>query len=522
MNPGRSGETAVEYLVIGAGPAGLQLGYFLQRSGRSYLILERDEKPGTFFSTFPRHRKLLSINKRYTGIGQASTKLRWDWNSLLSGANGLSFRDYSESYFPDADDMVNYLEDFACHNRLNIKFGVEAVGVSRESDQFIVVDESGVEYTCKWLIVASGLAQHFQPDIPGIELAETYMDVSVDASDFTDMRVLIIGKGNSAFETAERLIETTAAIHLVSPSSLRLAWQSHHVGDLRAVNNNVLDTYQLKSQNAVIDGEVASISKSKSGKQYDVTIDYRHSPETETITYDRVIACTGFSFDNSILESLGSVSMSHSGRFPQQTSSWESVDIPGLFFAGTLMQVRDYRKSASAFIHGFRYNLRALHRILEYRNHGVAWPYRNASRDPESLSRTVISRVNSTSSLWHQFGVIGDLIVLAEPHSQVKHFESVPVEYIHESDLWGNSDYFVVTLEFGAGHDLKDPFNSARVARDDVQNANESTFLHPVVRRFHKTSMVAEHHVIEDIEAVWGEEEHIKPLTEFFASQLAK
>lgn len=29
-----------DYIVIGAGPAGLQMGYFLKRAGRDFLILE--------------------------------------------------------------------------------------------------------------------------------------------------------------------------------------------------------------------------------------------------------------------------------------------------------------------------------------------------------------------------------------------------------------------------------------------------------------------------------------------------
>jgi hypothetical protein len=53
----------MDYLIIGAGPAGLQLGYFLERSGRDYLILEAGSHPGTFFRKYPRHRQLISINK---------------------------------------------------------------------------------------------------------------------------------------------------------------------------------------------------------------------------------------------------------------------------------------------------------------------------------------------------------------------------------------------------------------------------------------------------------------------------
>jgi cation diffusion facilitator CzcD-associated flavoprotein CzcO len=58
-----------DYIVIGAGPAGLQLGYELQRRGRDYLILEAADVAGSFFRRFPRHRQLISINKVNTDCG---------------------------------------------------------------------------------------------------------------------------------------------------------------------------------------------------------------------------------------------------------------------------------------------------------------------------------------------------------------------------------------------------------------------------------------------------------------------
>ena len=81
--------TSIEYLIIGAGPAGLQLGYFLAQSGREYLILEAGARAGTFFETFPRHRRLISINKVYTGYDDPEINLRWDWHSLLSERDDL-------------------------------------------------------------------------------------------------------------------------------------------------------------------------------------------------------------------------------------------------------------------------------------------------------------------------------------------------------------------------------------------------------------------------------------------------
>ena len=236
----------MEYLVIGAGPAGLQLGHFLERAGRDYLILEAGDAPGTFFKTFPRHGRLISINKRHTGWDDPELNLRVDWNSLLSEQGHPPFTGYTPRYFPAADDMVRYLANFAEAHRLRVRYGVHVSRISR-GDRFIVRDRSGLAYHAERLIVATGVSQPYIPSIPGIESAELYSTVSVDPRDFTGQRVLVIGKGNSAFETADNLVETAAVIHVAGPSSIRMAWRSHYVGHLRAVNNNLLDTYQLKS-----------------------------------------------------------------------------------------------------------------------------------------------------------------------------------------------------------------------------------------------------------------------------------
>lgn len=49
---GRNASMSHEYCVLGAGPAGLQMGYFLSRSQRDYIILERNAGPGSFFQMY--------------------------------------------------------------------------------------------------------------------------------------------------------------------------------------------------------------------------------------------------------------------------------------------------------------------------------------------------------------------------------------------------------------------------------------------------------------------------------------
>jgi hypothetical protein len=287
------------------------------------------------------------------------------------------------------------------------------------------------------------------------------------------------------------------------------------------VNNNILDTYQLKSQNAILDANVIRIERR--GDQLAVVLSFVRADEVhKELLYDRVIACTGFRFDASLFDEACSPDLVINGRFPAQTPGWESVNVPDLFFAGTLMQQRDYRKSTTGFIHGFRYCVRSLSRMLADRYHGTTWPRRTIRCDPRSLTETVIERVNRTSALWQLFGYMADVLICHD--NQAGYLQEVPVDYVHEG-RWGQSDnYFLITLEYGPDHASVDPFDVSvvRVAQDDAGHASDAHYLHPVIRHYSRGRLLAEHHVAENLENQWNGPAHFQPLERFFAGRLAK
>ncbi|MGW0820294.1 NAD(P)-binding domain-containing protein [Streptomyces sp. NPDC002845] len=512
---------SLDYLVVGGGPAGLQLGQLLQTAGHSYRILESGSTPGTFFRTFPRHRTLISINKVHNGTSDPELNLRMDWNSLLSPDPELLFTRYSKRYFPHADDLVRYLADFAESFKLDIAYDTRVVNVRRGPDGFTATDQHGREHHARRLVMATGLTRPNTPDIPGIDTAEDYSVVSVDPDDFTDQRVLILGKGNSALETADNLVETAATIHVAGPHSIRLAWNTHYVGHLRAVNNNFLDTYQLKSQNALLDGDVLAIDKGDDG--YRVRFSFSRADEVvKELRYDRVIVCTGFRFDASVFAPDCRPELVINDRFAALSPAYESVNVPGLYFAGTLMQQRDFKKSTGGFIHGFRYAVRALSRILDERHHDTPWPHRPVDPDPSALADAVVERVNRTSALWQQFGVLGDVVVTA-PGETARYHEEVPVAYTHDSELASGADYFTVTLEYGPDHDKVDPFDITvrRPSQNSVEGAFDAAYLHPVIRHFRAGELLGTHHMAENLENEWDNPEvHTAPLADFLAREL--
>lgn len=503
--------------MLGGGPAGLQVAYYLARSAESYVVLESGPGVGTFFKTYPRHRKLISINKVHTGTADREKNLRWDWNSLLTDGDEARFTAYSAEYFPAADDLVRYLEEFVRQHDLVLEYGATIERIEREArdSRFYLYDRSGRCWSCDRLVVATGLARPNTPDIPGIELAESYTETSIDPQDFLGQTVMVIGKGNSGFETADNLVQTTAALHILSPEPVRLAWQTHYVGHLRAVNNNLLDTYQLKSQNTILDATVERIERDRGSLRVDIL--YTHARnERRSIRVDRVIHCTGFSFDATPFGASCRPEIVPSEKFPDMTSAWESVNVPDMFFAGTLMHMRDYRRSFSGFIHGFRYNIKALVALLRERYAQVALPSVELGAGVDDIVAALMRRIDQNSGLFQQPGFLADLILCPpDGRTPAKLFVDLPLAHLLPRFGAAARHVLSLTMEYGAKKHA-DPFAIERNPTD----GDDSHFIHPVVRHYREGVLVATHHVPEDLENQWGHDRFRLPLRAFLDQQI--
>lgn len=504
-------ENPLAFLILGAGPAGLQMGYCLAQLGHEYLIVERANQPGNFFATFPRHRRLISINKVHTGHDDPEINLRWDWNSLLA-ADGPRFSDYSDDYFPPADAMLRYLAGYAAHHRLAVRYGCEVVCIAREAGLFVLEIAGGERIWARRVIVASGRTRARRPrGFPGAELFECYSSVSVHPDDFRGQRLAILGKGNSAFETADSLVGVTRAIHLLSPEPVRMAWRTHYVGDLRAVNNNVLDTYQLKSQNTILDGHVESLERRADGS-LELCFRYSHARgQRWTLNVDRAIACIGFEFDPGMLVS-GNCSVEVDSRgFPRLEPDWQAIGEPDLYFAGALMHGVDYRRGFSGFIHGFRYNVACLARLLDARVHERELPTEPAQLEPAAIEQSLIERIERCSSLFQQPGVFTDALIV-EPRP--RWLRDIPLAQLQRTEELVRGRYLTLTLEYGRLSPGEDPFAIERIPDD----GRESKFIHPVLRLWSGERLVDEHHVPEDLENEWDKPEYRTPLRAWLAA----
>jgi thioredoxin reductase len=561
--------------VIGAGPGGLQMGYFLQRSQRDYIILERADQVGAFFVKYPRHRKLISINKRFTGKSNKEFNLRHDWNSLLSDDDSLLVKHYSSDFFPQADDYLRYLSDYASKLQLNIKLNRNIQNISSrvtsgEDRLFVLRNPNHNEtYTCHYVIVATGISTPIRvAEQSGSEFVEYYDSMSLNQSEYENQAVLILGRGNSAFETADHIGGHTALIHMMARSRVRLSWSTHYVGDVRAINNQILDTYQLKSLDGLLEADVNMMAiAEKNGKLYIDPIEqppaeqeetkHKHTNEDENDEiswsekevetsqgeedippqfdnfamrepYDRVIACLGFQFDFSIFEddTRPLKGVGRKVKYPSMKRNYESTRIPNMYFTGTNTHTRDLRKSSGGFIHGFRYIVRTLHRLLEWRNHGVKWP--SVTLPFTGLLDYMVKRMNEMSGPYQMFGALVEVIIIND--DMVTYLEEVPTDvlpYLEKSTGHLANRFIVVNLQYGPGFSGpgNDVFSEER-ATGEPADAHNSNFLHPVLYYYDKpiTSMsplklprpAKIHHMVEDFLTFWTTPlSHLLPLRRF-------
>ncbi|MCM2561183.1 NAD(P)-binding domain-containing protein [Lutimaribacter sp. EGI FJ00015] len=487
--------TPIDCLIIGAGAAGLQAAYFLDKKGLGFHVLERGQV-GQFFRDFPRQRNLISINKVHTGLSNPDTRLRFDWNSLLNDEGDL-VTTRSRRYFPTADEFVDYLGDFSQRFADRISCGVTVTRIAKPDETFLVETDDGQVWRARTVIVATGMTKPWQAEIDGIEHVENYFDYDSTKTRFRDKRVAILGKGNSAFETAESLIEEAQSIHVISPNSIKLAWNSHFVGHLRAVNTNFLDTYQLKSQNAVVDGTITRIVPENGGYTLHIAMSAAEGHEI-VLHYDHVIACTGFRFDDQILDPAIRPDLRHMGKFPAMTAQWETETAAGLYFAGTLMQSRDFKKTMSGFVHGFRYNIRCLVEFVAARLTGAAYPHATAPLDAQALGALLIDRFSTASGIFLQPGFLGDVVVLDGPDAGAI-YTDVPVDWTDDAPGFAGRTLLRATLEFG-----NFGANSMHVKREHtLDGSTPDPFIHPVLRLVRDGEVLAQTHLSDHLDSDW-------------------
>lgn len=173
--------------IIGAGPAGLAIGYCLQQQQQPFHILER----GSVGWSWQHH---------YDSVRLHTLKQ----NSALPGLPMPT--DYPD--FASRQQVVDYLRRYATHFDLPIEEGVEVERAWHANGRWHLQTSIGPRQT-DTLIVATGIwSTPVQPALPGLDgfRGETLHGRDYrNPAPFHNRRVLVVGAGNTGCEIAAEL-----------------------------------------------------------------------------------------------------------------------------------------------------------------------------------------------------------------------------------------------------------------------------------------------------------------------------
>ena len=185
---GGRGDDTVDVIVVGAGQAGLAIGWYLARLGLRFLVLEASAELGR------------------------SWRSRWDSLTLFTPAQydalpGMPFPAPADTY-PTKEPVADYLRAYADAFRLPVRLNSRVTSLGRSGDGFEVrtADET---FSARRVVVATGPFQ-----VPFVPPAAGGLDSPVTQLHSADYRnpqalpdgpVLVVGGGNSGLQIAEEL-----------------------------------------------------------------------------------------------------------------------------------------------------------------------------------------------------------------------------------------------------------------------------------------------------------------------------
>jgi putative flavoprotein involved in K+ transport len=316
----------VEVVVVGAGQAGLAIGFFLARQGRRFLILEAADSVG------------------------AAWRERWDSLTLFTPRRydalpGLGFPGDPNAY-PTRDEVVSYLTAYAETYQLPVIFD-SAVRSLTPSDNGFQLECRGRTVVADQVVVATGPFQlPFTPALASQLSPAVFQMHSTgyrQPQDIPAGTVLIVGGGNTGFQIATELTGTHS-VHLAVGSRQTplpqkiwrrdLFWWLTKTGLLKSSVDSRLGR-RLRQREALIGSSPRQLRRRgvdlhpRAVSASDTTVSFADGTQ---LRVDAVVWATGYQPDYSWIDAPV---LDAGGRVRHHRGV---TDVPGLYFLGLSWQ----------------------------------------------------------------------------------------------------------------------------------------------------------------------------------------
>ncbi|HEX7537830.1 MAG TPA: NAD(P)/FAD-dependent oxidoreductase [Dermatophilaceae bacterium] len=195
----------VDTLIIGASAAGLATAACLKESGQRFEVLEASNVVG---QAWRQHYDRLHLHTPKSSSALPGLVVPSEWPR-----------------YPTRDQVVDYLERYLVHHRLEPRFGQKVTHLERHDDEWVATT-SDEEWRTRSVVIATGANRRpVRPTWPGLS---TFRGQVMHSSEYRNgdpwhgRPVLVVGFGNSACEQAIDLVERGSQAHLAVRSPVNV------------------------------------------------------------------------------------------------------------------------------------------------------------------------------------------------------------------------------------------------------------------------------------------------------------
>jgi len=180
-----------DLIIIGAGQAGLTMGYYLKQEGYNFLLLEAGNRIGD------------SWRNRYNSLQLFTPR---EYSSLP----GMVVKGEGNG-FPCKDEMATYLEEYARYFTLPVQLQTEVLKIKKENDIFELHTPTEILQSKKVVIATGGFQQPYIPSFSqhlSSHVFQIHSSQYKSPSQIPKGNVLVVGGGNSGMQIAVELAKT--------------------------------------------------------------------------------------------------------------------------------------------------------------------------------------------------------------------------------------------------------------------------------------------------------------------------
>ncbi len=314
-----------DYIVIGAGQAGMSISYYLSKNESDFLVVDANKEIG------------------------APWLKRWDSLKLFTATEynhlpGLEFP-HPKGYYANKHDVANYLKAYVDKFSIPIDFDQKIKGLKKVDDYFILESENKT-YKAKNVIIATGpfhtpFTPKFHQKIAS-DVIQIHSENYKSPNQLQDGDTLVVGAGDSGVQILDEIAGTGKKVYFSGNTNIKsipqeilgktLWWWFSKIGFLSVNKYSWIGKKLSSSGQPIIGTDVKSLFKMPNvecvGRSLDANQEKIVFEKKEISSIKNILWATGFKPNFNWIENL----KLDEDNYPK---NYRGVsDIEGLYFLG--------------------------------------------------------------------------------------------------------------------------------------------------------------------------------------------